>query len=130
MSKNINLEDFANGALAERFNIALKEVLENLKDPNTDYKKKRKLTMELVLSTNEAREITSVDIVAKTKLCPAKPITTSLLMDMNFDGEVIASEYKKQIPGQVTMTVDSETGEIKSTEDNRVDDLEGLKIVK
>ena len=130
MKKNINLEDFANGALAERFNIALKEVLENLKDPNTDYKKKRKLTMELVLSTNEAREITSVDIVAKTKLCPAKPITTSLLMDMNFDGEVIASEYKKQIQGQVTMTVDSETGEIKSTEDNRVDDLEGLKIVK
>lgn len=129
MNQNINLDNFANGALAERFNIALKEVLENLQDPNTDYKKRRKLTMDLTFITNESREITSVDIVAKTKLSPAKPITTSLLMDISANGEVIASEFKKQIPGQVVMTVDKDTGEVKSTEENTAD-VEGLKIVK
>lgn len=129
MNQNINLDNFANGALAERFNIALREVLENLQDPNTDYKKRRKLTMDLTFITNESREITSVDIVAKTKLSPAKPITTSLLMDISANGEVIASEFKKQIPGQVVMTVDKDTGEVKSTEENTAD-VEGLKIVK
>lgn len=132
MSNKINLQEFAGGALAERFNRSLKEVLENLNDPNTAYNRKRKLTLELTFSTNEEREITSVDIVSKTKLCPAKAVTTSLLMDINCNGEVIASEYKKQIPGQVTMTVDSETGELASTaiETEDYTDLEGLKIVK
>ena len=128
MSKNINLEDFAGGALSERFNLALQEVLENLQDPNTSYTAKRKLTINLDFVTNESREITSVDIVAKTKLCPAKAITTSLMMDINCEGEVIASEYKKQIAGQVAMTVDSETGEVNSTE--KYSNLDGLQIVK
>lgn len=128
MSKNINLQEFAGGALAERFNTALKEVLENLQDPNTSFTAKRKLTITLDFQTNEAREISSVDIVAKTKLVPAKAITTSLMMDINCEGEVIASEYKKQIAGQVAMTVDSGTGEVGSTED--YSSLEGLQIVK
>ena len=128
MSKNINLQEFAGGALAERFNGALKEVLENLQDPNTSHTAKRKLTITLDFQTNEAREISSVDIVAKTKLVPAKAITTSLIMDINCEGEVIASEYKKQIVGQVAMTVDSETGEVGSTEE--YSNLEGLQIVK
>ncbi|WP_257279280.1 hypothetical protein [Clostridium botulinum] len=40
MEKMINLETFADGALAEKINMALKEVLENIADPNTDYKTK------------------------------------------------------------------------------------------
>lgn len=124
----INLEDFAGGALAERFNLALKEVLENLRDPNTAFNKKRKLTINLDFSTNEAREITNVDIVAKTKLCAAKAVTTSLIMDIDCTGEVIASEYKKQIAGQTTMTVDRESGEVGVSSD--YSDLEGLQIVK
>ena len=125
---NIDLQEFAGGALAERFNLALKEVLENLRDPNTPYNKKRKLTISLDFETNEAREISSVDIIAKTKLCAARAVTTSLIMDIDCKGEVIASEYKKQIPGQTTMTVNKESGEIGTNVD--YSDLEGLQIVK
>lgn len=125
---NIDLQEFAGGALAERFNLALKEVLENLRDPNTPYNKKRKLMISLDFETNEAREISSVDIIAKTKLCAARAVTTSLIMDIDCKGEVIASEYKKQIPGQTTMTVNKESGEIGTNVD--YGDLEGLQIVK
>ena len=42
MEKMINLETLADGALAEKVNIALKEVLSNIADPNTEWKTKRK----------------------------------------------------------------------------------------
>ncbi|ACD21794.1 conserved hypothetical protein [Clostridium botulinum B str. Eklund 17B (NRP)] len=35
MENMINLETFAEGALAEKVNMALKEVLSNITDPNT-----------------------------------------------------------------------------------------------
>ena len=52
----INLEEFAGGALAEKFNIGLKEVLENITDPNTNHATKRKLTIDLTFTSDEARE--------------------------------------------------------------------------
>ena len=65
MEKFINLETFADGALAEKVNMALREVLENMTDPNTDWKVKRKLTVDMTLETGEDRELTEVTIVAK-----------------------------------------------------------------
>lgn len=63
MEKMINLETFADGALAEKINMALKEVLENIADPNTDYKTKRKLTVDMTFVSGEDRELTEVSIV-------------------------------------------------------------------
>ncbi|EPY2285847.1 replication terminator protein, partial [Clostridium sporogenes] len=74
MEKMINLETFADGALAEKINMALKEVLENIADPNTDYKTKRKLTVDMTFASGEDRELTEVSIVAKPKLAPTKPL--------------------------------------------------------
>lgn len=47
MEKMINLDNFANGAFAERVNEGLQQVLENLADPNTEWKPKRKLNIML-----------------------------------------------------------------------------------
>lgn len=134
MEKMINLETFANGALAERMDQALKEVLENIADPNTDSKPKRKLTLEMNFSTGEDRELTEVEITAKTKLAPRSAVSTKIIIDKNLDGEVLGTEFKKQIQGQTYMKVDNETGEvlIGGTKDNIQDDedLKGLQIVK
>ena len=51
MEKIINLETLAEGGLTEKVNMALREVLNNIADPNTDYKVKRKLTIEPASST-------------------------------------------------------------------------------
>ena len=47
MGKIINLETLAEGGLTEKVNMALREVLNNIADPNTDYKVKRKLTIDI-----------------------------------------------------------------------------------
>jgi hypothetical protein len=47
MPNMINLTEFADGAVAERVNIELQKVLENLTDPNTDPKKVRTITVEI-----------------------------------------------------------------------------------
>lgn len=113
MKKHINLEEFAEGALAEKFNIGFEDVLENIADLNTDPKKKRKMTVELTFTPDEERELSLVDIIVKTKLVPNKTVSTKLLIGSD-GGEVIANEYKNQVKGQQHMKVDTE----------------GIKIVK
>ncbi|MDU4953895.1 MAG: replication terminator protein [Clostridium sp.] len=129
MANMINLETFAEGALAEKINMALREVLANIADPNTDWKAKRKLTVDMTFESDEARELTDVSIVAKPKLAPSKALAAKIVIGVDGTGGILASEYKKQIPGQSTMRVDEETGEILTTGENPVN-LSGIKLVK
>ena len=127
MDNMINLEKFAGGALAEKFNVGLKEVLENIADPNTEAKKKRKLTVELTFNPDEERELSLVDILVKTKLEPTKAVATKILIDKDGQGGIIASEYNNQLRGQQYLKVDEDTGEILSDDDV---DMEGIKLIK
>ena len=129
MEKMINLEKFAGGALAEKFNIALKEVLENISDPNTEFKTKRKLTLEFEFLASEDRELSIVAIAAKTKLAPTKSIATKILIDRDGNDGIIASEYNNQLKGQQYLEVDEETGEIIDP-NNRKIDIAGIKLVR
>lgn len=130
MENMINLETFADGALAEKVNIALKEVLENISDPNTEHKTKRKLTVEMTFTSGEDRELTEVLIIAKPKLAPTKPLAAKIVIGTDGKGGILASEYKKQVPGQSVMRVDEETGEILTTAEEKTVDLTGIKLVK
>jgi hypothetical protein len=126
----INLEQFADGALSEKMNMALREVLANIADPNTEWKTARKLTLDMTFRSGEDRELAEVSIVAKPKLAPAKPLTTKIVIGIDGKGGILASEYKKQVPGQSVMRVDVETGEVLSTGEERDIDLRGIKLVK
>lgn len=128
--KMLNLETLANGGFAERVNQAVKEVLDNIADPNTSWKDKRKVNIEMIFEAKEDRDVTHVDVVAKVKLAPRQSIHTKILIDRNYNGEIIGAEFKKQIPGQTMMKVDNETGEILTTGQENEEDLKGLQIVK
>lgn len=131
MSENIiNLEQFADGALAEKINMALKEVLGNIADPNTEWKTKRKLTLDMTFQSGEDRELTEVSIVAKPKLAPTKPLAAKIVIGIDGKGGILASEYKKQVPGQSVMRVDGDTGDVKTTGEERSIDLKGVRLVK
>lgn len=131
MEKIIDLESFIDGAFTEQVNAGVNEVLQNINDVNTDWKKKRKLTIDLVFTSREDRELMSVDVSVKPKLEPAKPITTTILMGTNGKGGIVASEFKNQIPGQSVMRVDQSTGEILTTgEENEPINLKGIQLVK
>lgn len=130
MSNMINLETFAEGALAEKINMALKEVLSNITDPNTEWKTKRKLTIDMTFASGEDRELTEVAIVAKPKLAPTKPLAAKIVIGTDGKGGILASEYKKQVPGQSVMRVDEESGEVTTTAEGKAVDLKGIKLVK
>lgn len=131
MEKMINLETIADGALAEKVNIALGEVLANIADPNTEWKTKRKLTIDITFVAQEDRELALLDIQTKTKLAPAKSVGTKILIGTDGKGGIIASEFGKQVPGQSVMRVDEETGEVLTTAEEKENiNLEGIKLVK
>lgn len=128
MASKINLNTFAEGALLERANQAILAVLENIADPNTDHKVKRKVTIELTFVTDKAREMTQVEVVAKPKLAPQSPVSSVILIDTDSNGKVLGTEFRKQIPGQQSIVVDQDTGEVI---EQKVETLEpGLQIVK
>jgi hypothetical protein len=111
MPISIDLNTFANGALAERANEELQKILENIADPNTDGKKKRKLTLTITLAADNKRDVIMTNVTAKSTLAPAEPIEAKILMDLDNDGKVTGAELKSGIKGQTY--VDVETGEIK-----------------
>lgn len=123
----VNLETFAGGALQEKFDDAMEKVLVNMTDPNTPWKNKRKIIVEVSFEQNEDRDDSSVNVFVVPKLAPVKPVSTRMSIGKDLvTGEVFAEEYGSQCRGQMTMddyqsppeqvldgkTVDTETGEI------------------
>lgn len=120
--KSMNFDEFAGGSLAEKTNIALKQVIENLLDVNTPYKDKRKITIEIGFTQNEERDDVSVAVTVKTKLASTSPTKTNMAIGKDLrTGEIMAEEYGKQIRGQLSFSdlntpempedCDPETGE-------------------
>lgn len=93
--------DMAKGALAEEVSVQLGKVAENLLDPNTDWKKARRLTITMDFTTDEAREITKVTATTAVKLVPSKPVSTQLAFGADENGEFCAVELSKIQPGQI-----------------------------
>lgn len=101
MALNIDLENLAGGEVAEKFEEAMKKVIANMLDPNTPYKNKRKLTMELTFEQNEDRDDVQIQAVVKTTLSPVKAATTRMSIGKDFrTGEICAEEYGSGIRGQ------------------------------
>ena len=103
-------------------------MVENLQDVNTSFKTKRKITIQLDFTQNEARDDVHVDVAVVEKLAPQAPMKTSFAIGKDLkSGELFAEEYGKQVKGQMNFNdlaptepdVDTETGEIR--ESNVVD---------
>ena len=128
MSK-VNLETFAGGALQEKFDDAMDKVLVNMMDPNTPWKNKRKIFVEITFEQDEDRSDTAVNVAVIAKLAPVKPIGTRMAIGKNLKtGEVFAEEYGSQCRGQ--MTLDDFQGQKMSEVDGKVIDTETGEIVK
>ena len=120
--QKISLDKFANGALNERANAAISEVLANIADRNTDATKKRTVTITLAFTADDSRDLAMVDIEAKTKLVPATSVGTKVIIDIDTEGQVIGQELKSGIPGQ-TM-IDAETGEVMTDVGQPISEIE------
>lgn len=88
----MDLAGLAGGAVSERFGIEVQKVIENIMDPNTDFKKTRKLTLTLTFKANENRDIASVTIDTKAALAPAAGLSTAIIMDRDGHGRSVGTE--------------------------------------
>lgn len=125
----LSFDEFCGGALKEKADKALYEVIENMMDPNTPWKKAREINIKLTFSQNEDRDDTAVSVLVTTKTAPSTSIETRMAMGRDLrTGKIFAQEYGKQIRGQMSFddlqpgepeqvvvgndVVDPETGEV------------------
>lgn len=126
----VNLEEFAGGALQEKFDVAMNQVLANMLDPNTPWKNKREINIKVTFEQNEDRDDTHVDVSVVSKLAAVKSIGTRMAIGKNIKtGELYAEEYGNQVRGQLSMS-DLEEAESEDSEKesgNKVVDLRAAR---
>lgn len=96
IANDLDLSQIAGGALQEKINIEMDKVARNLNDPNTDFKTKRKLVIELSFTTDAEREITQVETGVKTTLAALKGVNTKMLLGSDPEGRPILKEFINQ----------------------------------
>lgn len=106
----LTLETLQEGALVERFNLALEQVLKNIANPNTKAREKRKITIEVTFDPGEDRD--DINIVTKvgTKLTQLRPVESRGYIEEDGSGGFIAIEnHRNQVRGQVEIQEASPT---------------------
>ena len=91
----------ARGAFEERVDYEMSRVIENILDPNTKATAKRKITLTIELTPDDTRRRIQVSTATKSALAPTNPVSTSLCITNNDNGEMVVAEMVPQIPGQI-----------------------------
>ena len=99
-----SLLQMAKGAIQERVDYEVTRVVDNLLDMNTEAKAKRKVTLTIMMTTDDDRRVVKVEASAKSTLAPVTPIGTSLVITADGNGEMMLAEIIPQVPGQLSMT--------------------------
>ena len=90
VEKLADLTTLGAGAAIEKFQSALRDVMDNIKDPNTQAKAKRKIVLEFLFLPQEDREMVMVGITAKSVLPSTKPTADTLFIGRR-DGETVGT---------------------------------------
>lgn len=88
----VTLETLAKGAAVERFEAALREVLENIADPNTKAEAVRTITVTCAIRPDKHRRTAAVSVNAVPKLAPNEPVATSIYLARRA-GVPLATEF-------------------------------------
>ncbi|MDD3212286.1 MAG: hypothetical protein PHY64_01355 [Eubacteriales bacterium] len=100
------LDDLMDGAVTERFEDALKQVWENVFNPNTDAKASREVSLVFKFTPNENRDAAGLKADVKMKLAPPMALLQTVLLEKHDDGSIVALERSNQVNGQLDMAGD------------------------
>lgn len=95
-----SIMQMAKGAFQERADYEMGKVIDNILDCNTKATTKRKITLTIELLPDDDRRQIQVAVTAKSVLAPTYPVTTSLYITNDADGEMAVVEMVPQVPGQ------------------------------
>lgn len=107
--------DMAMGAFKERADYEMTKIIDNITDPNTRADKKRSLTVTVEFFPDSERQNVRTNTIVKSKLEPTNPVSTSLYITGDENGELAVVEMVPQIPGQTCVdgTVQAEPAVLK-----------------
>ena len=91
-NKVCSIAQLSYGAVIERVDNAMLEILANIQDPNTAPTAQRKLTLEVSFKPNHDRTSTDVSIKTSTKLAAPAPHETRLYTGIGSSGDLYAQE--------------------------------------
>lgn len=105
MEKNkyihFNISELQEGAVQEKVDAEVKKIMGNILDMNTEFKIKRKLTIDIMFESDESRKVISASTQVKSKLAPSTSVATTILAGRDYDTGIIqAAELKSAVPGQ------------------------------
>ncbi|BAR85833.1 phage protein [Bacillus thuringiensis serovar tolworthi] len=121
MEVMIDLNTFADGALAERFHQEFGRVMENMADLNTDPKKARKIVLTLSFAGDKKRDVWNCQVQATSKLAPTEAVESKILLDMDQNGNLVGQELASGIQGQFYMDLQ---GDVKTDVGQPVEEVE------
>ena len=102
---HVDLSQLAGGTLQEKFDREITRVIDNMQDPNTPFGEKWKITINISFVQNEMRDDAKIEISLNSKLAGVISAKTNFSMGKDLkSGEVMVSEYGKQIPGQMSFS--------------------------
>jgi hypothetical protein len=87
----VSLSNLGRGAAGELFEQAMARALENIRDPNTDHKTAREITLRVKIKPDEGRATGQVELSVSTKLAGVKPFKTNMFIGEE-RGVVVAYE--------------------------------------
>lgn len=88
MSVKLDYESLGRDGLSEIADKALAEIVANIQDPNTDFKKARKLVIEVAFKPNEQRNFPEMTYAVKMTLAPVKPVSVTSMVEADGNGEL------------------------------------------
>ena len=99
----VSILQMARGAIDELVDYETTRVINNITDPNTKATAKRKITITLELQPDDSRRQIQVSAQAKSTLAAPNPVTTSLYVTADGNGEMAVAEMVPNVPGQMSM---------------------------
>lgn len=107
----MDINSMAGGAMAEKLNIELRKLAENVMDPNTKADSVRTVTIQIKIKPNETRQIGASEISVKSSLAPSKGIPTSFMFDFDRDGKAVIKELLSPDRNQLIVNNDGEVAD-------------------
>jgi len=83
--KNFSLATAQDGALVERFDVALKQVIKNIDDVNTSATEKREITLKVIIAPDKNREAARFAAKVTTKLAAPEGLNGTMFMGRKGD---------------------------------------------
>lgn len=124
---NFKLSEIAHGAVQVKLDRAMTAVAQNILDPNTTAKAKRKVIITITIAPDETRSTAQIEVGTKTTLAPEESVATTALLGQQ-NSEVVLNELKSGVPGQTYIDENGElktdTGELVDAVENKVIDLQ------